>query len=130
MNINRKLKKINKDLQEVALEMETSADKPRERKGDYVRLYGAKGLYRDRNLPAGSGLKYFVAQLVTKPEFNDDMGSWEAKVIYEANEDGTKFSKSIAYWDPEYGGIWMLDMSIKSRNDKMPSKWNPDIIVW
>ena len=36
MNINRKLKRIQQDLQEIAREMETSASKPRERKGDYI----------------------------------------------------------------------------------------------
>ena len=37
MNINKRLRKINRNLQEVAMEISMS-DKPKERKGDYARI--------------------------------------------------------------------------------------------
>ena len=59
MNINKKLQKIGRDLQEIAYEIETSASRPRERKGDHdIIIY--KALDRSNEI-------YGYGTLVTNP---------------------------------------------------------------
>ena len=67
MNIQRQLKKIHRDLSEIAFEMEISASKPKERKGAYhVSIY-----YHDED-------REIFGSLLTKPKLDRKSGAWVA----------------------------------------------------
>ena len=128
MNINCKLKRIQQDLQEIALEMGTSTSKPKDRKGDYIRLYTFIGLYEDSSM----GSKYFKAQLATKPTFNK-VNNWSAKVIFEwkKNRNTTVFWQGMGLWELNENDQyhWVLDSSKseRPRRIEMPRDWNPNV---
>ena len=108
----KKLQKIHKNLREIALELEISTSKPKERKGDYVRVY--------------RGRKYQVAQLTTDPDNYSNI--WGADFVtlmgnkflgFSANWDGKKWVENSGdedHWKAGSGTMW---------REKAPKNWNP-----
>ena len=96
MNINRKLKKISRNLQELALEMEIAA-RPRGKKGDYIYVH------RDRDYFGNIANDFFVARLVTDPYLSDD---------YEDRHPVANYGE----WLP-YPGYWIVDFVFESGRD-------------
>ena len=102
MNIQRQLKKIHRDLSEIAFEMETSASKPRERKGAYdVPIY-----YPDEDIEIRGRLR-------TTPILSRKLGAWIAEFEIE-----NKYSRKI---DPQY----FVDGNITAywNGEVSPSMW-------
>ena len=137
MNINRRLQRIHKNLQEVAWEMEISAmfgpgSKPKDRKGDYVRLYDVNGVH-DAPIRGWLSRKYFNAQLVTKPKFHEVEGTgwWQADLVYEADEyiyEGKNFFQTKCSWEiVPNAKYWTINGLSKRKNVKKPRNWNPNV---
>ena len=61
-------------------------DRPRDRKGDYVRLYDMYEYIKIHFLPSHQSL-YFIGQLIkepkfiTEPKFNGDVDFWKSEVF-------------------------------------------------
>ena len=124
MNINQKLQKIGKNLQEVAFEMEIAA-RPRGKKGDYIRLYTPIGIYEDSSM----GSKYFKARLATEPTFSK-ANNWSAEVIFEwkKSRNIAVFWQGLGFWELNENDRyhWVLDSrkSKRPRRIEMPHNWN------
>ena len=123
MNIDKKLQKIHADLQEVTLEMEVSADRPKERKGDYVIMLDRKG-------------REFIALLIVNPYRDDvtdnidpgwnpsrDPNYWEPMwFVNFIAKNKTLFYEAEAEWDAKRKRWFWLDNSIKNITFR---NWNP-----
>ena len=141
MNIHRKLQKIDRNLQEVALEMGAKATKfiaarsPKQyRKGNYIRLYNDKGTGMDKR-----GRRFNVGWVIDKPRtrlsegFTDMDGNmeelWEVEVIYK-NAYGD-FYETVVDWDV-FDENWTIidvnDIEMRTKIRK-PNKWNPPPIA-
>ena len=93
MNIQRRLKKIQKDLQVVAVEI--SASKPQERKGD-------------RGVPVyefSDGEFYGYGKLVTNPTKIRNSDNWEADLRMTDPYDSNRPALITGYWSD---GKWYL----------------------
>ena len=144
MNVNRKLKKISRNLQEVALEMEiNSSGPPWNRKGDYIRIY------QETN-------QSFVARLITDPwkKSSNEENAWKIwkatfvapissiirstrpsyrpgvakklKSNIEKINSEIRFWESTCFWDI-LGSHWTIfDFDIHNgRIAKTPKRWKP-----
>ena len=150
MNIHKKLKKIGRDLQEVAYrtghntyapediyppEDSPPPEKPRDRKGGYVRFQGARsnrfrGSGKDRvELPR----KDFYAQLMENPKLKGDgdfgeegLGHWYEADFIARNDNGDFFG-FVGYWD--YDEEWEMEASDDDvwaiDEEDAPEKWKP-----
>ena len=151
MSIDKQLKKISKNLQEVALEMEITArsyinTEPKERAGSWIELFSKDGVYKGYP-PTGVPENLFIARLKTAPRLmnNEDAVNnwrmsrsereyslrewWEAKVIYEGDRAGSIFLESTATWEYRDLGkhskqYWVLPKKAKSKKVKMPRDWD------
>ena len=149
MNVNKRLKKIHKNLQKVAYEISARsyADvEPKERAGSWIDLYSKDGVYKGYP-PSGIPKKFFIARLKTAPIFmnNEDAVNnwrmsrsereyslrewWEAKVVYEGDGNGNTFLESTAIWEyrdlgKHHKQYWILPKKAKSKKIKMPRDWD------
>ena len=140
MNIQRKLKKIGRDLQEVAMEMGAKATKfivarsPKQyRKGSYIRIYDSEGSHLDKR-----NNKFHIGRITDKPRPRDSWATdidgnveevWEVDVEYE--DMNGRFWETTIDWD-DYAGNWsIIDRQYHNeikRKVSDPKNWNPPII--
>ena len=137
MNINRRLQKIGRDLQEIAMEMGAKATKftiarsPKQyRKGNYVRLYNDKGTDMDKR-----GRRFNIGWVIDKPRtrpsagFTDMDGNleelWEVEVVYK--DAHGNFYETVVDWDYFYETWIIIDVNDIEMRTKIrePNKWNP-----
>ena len=126
MNIPKRLQKIGRDLQEVAMEM----DPPPDKKGDYVRIY--RNSYSNEN---------FIGQLITDPKLTGKKYSancittealmWkDSKTEFYTNDgkythvslDKNKFIKTKCEWSDDR---YQWEESGFGNEIKAPVKWKP-----
>ena len=144
MNINRKLQKIGRDLQEVAMEIGGSwkgggnwggkfrvARSPEQyRVGDYIRVYNDEGHLKDK-----SNKKFLVGLIIDKPQirlsegFTDMDGNmeelWEVEIIYRDEHHNPGFYKTFADWIEVYSsGHWEL-LDADRKKVMKPKNWYP-----
>ena len=145
MNTDKKLNKIHQELQEVALEMEISNARPKERRGDYTII--KRPSYKKEYDSGG----IYIGQFITNPhesapdpdldfddldwqdeppELQDDIDYWIADVIIEENSHyylggAKKYYKIEVDWD-SYNKKWhWLDPKRMWKRVKTPRNWNP-----
>ena len=90
MNVNHKLQKICKNLQDVAHEIAAKrrTPKPRDRKGDYVAIYHTR---------RSAGLKS-IGQFITNPVYLTTYDAWSATFKSDDLFDGDEFE---GYWNSD-----------------------------
>ena len=115
MNISKRLQKIGRDLQEIAMDMDPP-EKPKRRKGSYVRIHNSKDNPYDRQ-------SIFIAKLL-KNSFRIHKKFFIEFIAEVENSGAKEFWEGNAYWvDDEDGRYWQL---IRINNSTVfPRDWNP-----
>ena len=122
MNIQRKLKKIQHTLREIALEMEIGTSKPKDRKGDWVEIDPPQN--PESHLVPDD---IFIARLASNPDkYSKNDKEWHAN--FEAENYDGEFFGFQANWN---GKEWVLVEGMYDdgvwRIKREPLNWNPPV---